>query len=96
MNEKLLNLGPRSLEKLAEAGIHGLAELRALGSVQAYLKVRRIWKGASLNLLWALEGAVSGRHWQEVAKQERLALLTELEAAQEPIPPARRARRRQG
>lgn len=94
MAEKLLNLGPRSMEKLTEAGIQGLAEPRAMGCVQAYLKVRRIWKGASLNLLWALEGAVTGRNWREVAKHERLEWLTRLEAAQELVPPVRRPRSR--
>ena len=83
MNDKLLNLGPRSLEMMSKAGIHSLEDLRALGSVEAYLKVRRVWKDASLNLLWAMEGAVSGRQWREVAKHDRLDLLTRLEAVQE-------------
>jgi DNA transformation protein len=33
----------------------------------------------SLNLLWALEGALSGEHWQVVAKEHRTSLLLALE-----------------
>jgi DNA transformation protein len=29
----------------------------------------------SLNLLWALEGALTQRSWQQVARQDRLRLL---------------------
>ncbi|HEX2668265.1 MAG TPA: TfoX/Sxy family protein [Gammaproteobacteria bacterium] len=93
MNGKLLNLGPRSNAMLAKAGIHSLDDLRAQGSVQAYLAVSRIWKGASLNLLWALEGAVTGRHWLEVARGERLDLLTRLETAREALAPVARKKR---
>ena len=37
---------------------------------------------ASLNLLWALEGALTGLHWQVVAKEHRLSLLLALKALQ--------------
>jgi hypothetical protein len=35
-----------------------------------------------LNLLWAMEGALSSRHWLEVARIDRLNLLLELEREQ--------------
>ncbi|HLY96975.1 MAG TPA: TfoX/Sxy family DNA transformation protein, partial [Sideroxyarcus sp.] len=50
-----------------------------LGAVRAYAQVKRSGACSSLNLLWAMEGALSGRHWQEVAKHDRLRLLLELE-----------------
>lgn len=74
----LLNLGSKSAQMLAQVGIRTLAQLRELGAVRAYVKVKRAGN-ASLNLLWALEGALSGRHWQEVAKQDRLRLLLAVE-----------------
>jgi DNA transformation protein len=74
----LPNFGPKSKQMLAQAGIHTLAQLRELGAVRAYVQVKRAGN-ASLNLLWAIEGALSGRHWQEVAKHDRLRLLLELE-----------------
>jgi DNA transformation protein len=75
----LPNFGPKSQQMLELAGIHTLEQLRGLGAVRAYVQVKRAGNGASLNLLWAMEGALSGRHWQEVAKHDRLSLLLELE-----------------
>lgn len=76
---KLPNLGPKSQQMLAQAGIQTVAQLHALGAVRAYQQVKRSGGHASLNLLWALEGALSGRHWQDVAKHDRLNLLMQLE-----------------
>jgi predicted flap endonuclease-1-like 5' DNA nuclease len=75
----LPNLGAVSARKLAEAGIGSIAALRRLGAVEAWRRVRAHWPGASLNLLWALEGALTGRGWQEVARTERTRLLLALD-----------------
>lgn len=77
---KLPNLGPKSLAMLAGAGIHTAEQLRELGAVRAYARVKQTGANASLNLLWAMEGALSGLPWQEVAREHRLSLLLELEA----------------
>ena len=79
MPASLPNLGPKSREMLERAGIDSIRQLRALGSVRAYLMVKRADGRASLNLLWALEGALSNRPWQEVARNDRLSLLLALE-----------------
>lgn len=79
----LPGLGPKSLAMLAAAGLHGRADLEKLGSVRAYLRVRAAGQNASLNLLWALEGALTGQDWRVVAREERGRLLLELDAAQE-------------
>jgi hypothetical protein len=42
--------------------------------------VKQVEPKASLNLLWALEGALSGLHWREVAREHRTSLLLALEA----------------
>jgi len=76
---ELPNLGPKSQAMLVHAGISSLAQLRALGSVAAYIKVKQAGGNVSLNLLWALEGALSGEHWQVVAKEHRTSLLLALE-----------------
>lgn len=75
----LPNLGKKSQAMLAQAGIVTARQLRELGAVAAFIQVKRCSNGASLNLLWAIEGALSGRHWQDVAKHDRLRLLLELE-----------------
>ena len=73
------NLGPKSAQFLHHAGITSFEELLRLGSVKAYSLVKRVEPSASLNLLWALEGAISGLHWREVAKEHRTSLLLALE-----------------
>jgi DNA transformation protein len=77
--ESLANLGPKSAAVLAAAGIATLGELRALGAVAAYAKARRSGQRVSLNLLWALEGALMGVDWREVARAHRTRLLMALE-----------------
>lgn len=79
----LPNLGPRSQDMLARAGITSLDQLRALGSVAAYVRTKRantgLPGGASLNLLWALEGVLSGCSWKEVARAHRTSLILALD-----------------
>ena len=75
----LHNLGPKSQQMLVAAGIHNLTQLRALGSVAAFDRVKRSRSTASLNLLWALEGALTGEPWQTVAREHRTSLLFALE-----------------
>ncbi|HEY6897124.1 MAG TPA: TfoX/Sxy family protein [Rhodocyclaceae bacterium] len=83
----LPNLGPKSNAALRAAGIESVEQLRALGAVGAYLAVKRIASeigfAPSLNLLWALEGALSQRSWQAVARDDRLSLLMQLEQAEQ-------------
>jgi DNA transformation protein len=79
MNAKLANLGPKSEAMMRRAGITTEEQLRAVGAVRAYVMVKRSGANASLNLLWALEGALTNRSWQEVAKTERLSLLLQVE-----------------
>jgi len=76
----LSNLGPKSAEFLRTAGIKSYAELASLGAVAAFAKVKKAQPKASLNLLWALEGALTGLHWREVAKEHRTGLLLALES----------------
>jgi DNA transformation protein len=91
---------------LAGAGIKTLVQLKRLGSVRAYAKVKATGVNTSLNLLWALEGALTDLPWQTVAREHRLSLLLALEAlndagradengarlADSPLPPAGKGR----
>ncbi|MBH9552399.1 TfoX/Sxy family protein [Inhella gelatinilytica] len=79
---ELANLGPRSAQWLVAAGIDSVSELRRLGAVHAFVRVKRAQPRASLNLLWALEGALTGLNWREVAREHRTSLLLALDTAQ--------------
>ncbi len=78
----LQNLGPRSQAMLSKAGIRTETQLRKLGAVRAYARTKAACGQASLNLLWALEGALTGRDWKAVAQSERASLLMALEDAE--------------
>ena len=65
---------------LARAGITSVEQLRALGAVDAFAMTRRLDAHVSLNLLWALEAALAGQQWQEVARAHRTSLLLALDA----------------
>ena len=84
---KLPNLGPKSKSMLAAANIKTAAQLRKLGSVAAYAQVKQKDAKASLNLLWALEGALTGLPWQTVSREHRTSLLLALEQHQALIAP---------
>jgi len=77
--EHLPNVGPKSRAWLAAIGIDTIDDLRRIGPVPAYAALKRSYGGVSLNLLYALVGAVDGMHWLEVKRQRRLELLLQLE-----------------
>lgn len=77
--DALSGIGPKSRAMLHAAGIDTLAALRDLGAVRAYVRVKALGGNASLNLLWALEAALSGLDWREVARGHRTSLLLALE-----------------
>lgn len=79
---ELKNLGSKSLEMLAKAGVHSGSDLKRLGAVMAYARTKAVCPKASLNLLWALEGALTGRDWKVVAETDRASLLMALEDVQ--------------
>ncbi len=84
----LPGLGPQSAAMLQAAGITTLAQLQALGSVRAYVRVKLAGCKPSLNLLWGLEGAITGEHWQHVARHYRTSLLLALDQAERESGPA--------
>jgi DNA transformation protein len=79
MFSHLRNLGQASSAMLLKAGIHSVEQLRTMGSVAAYMTVKNAGESPSLNLLWAIEGALTDRDWKEVSKADRLSLLIQLD-----------------
>ena len=71
---------------LAAAGIKTEGQLREKGSAAAFVAVKRAGCTPSLNLLWAIEGALTDRDWKEVAKNDRLSLLTQVEILEKENP----------
>ena len=76
----LRNLGPKSEEMLAAVHIRTPDDLTRAGAIAAFIALKQSGAAVSLNMLWALEGALNDRDWREVARDDKLRLLTELEA----------------
>lgn len=80
----LQNLGGVSAELLSKIGITTRADLEKIGPIPAFCTLwEETEKEPSLNLLYAMVGALRGVHWQEIAQTEKYNLLMELEAYKE-------------
>lgn len=76
----LQNMDEASASWLYLAGISTLADLEAMGAVNAYVLLQTLGVKPGLNLLYALEGALHGSHWLEVKRMQKSALLLELKS----------------
>jgi hypothetical protein len=85
---KLRNIGPKSAAQLRQVGVRTIDDLRALGSLEAFVKLKRAGFKPSLNLLYALEGALLDCHWQKVPDDRRSELVLSADAASAALPKA--------
>jgi DNA transformation protein len=73
--ERMKNLGPVSAARLRAVGIESPEELRHLGAVEAYVRVRRTFPAETTHgLLYALHGAVTDVRWYVLPEETRAAL----------------------
>lgn len=87
---KLLNVGAKSAAWLRQVGLRTHEDLAAVGALEAFVRVKRAGFRPSLNLLYALEGALTGCHWQQVDASRRAELAADAQAAVALLPSARR------
>lgn len=87
--EKLRNIGPKSAAWLRQVGLRTQDDIAAVGTVEAFMRVKRAGFKPTLNLLYAIEGALLECHWQEVPEARRQQLVAEAEAAIALLPPPR-------
>jgi len=73
------NLGPASAKMLASAGLHDLDDLRELGPVLSFLAVRQCGHQPSLNLLWAIYGAIHDVGWNTLSESVKQSMLDEID-----------------
>ena len=86
---KLRNIGPKSAAWLRQVGLRSREDLAAVGSLEAFMRVKRAGFKPSLNLLYALEGALLDCHWQQLPEARRNELVQAAEAAIAALPPPR-------
>lgn len=68
---KLPNIGESLQEKLKQVGIETVSDLRNLGSVEAFRKIKNIDGSACYNMLCSLEGAIQGVRWHDLSKEDK-------------------------
>ncbi|RNF82230.1 TfoX/Sxy family protein [Montanilutibacter psychrotolerans] len=86
---KLRNIGPKSAAWLRQVGLRSHEDLAAIGTVEAFMRVKRAGFKPTLNLLYAIEGALLDCHWQEIPDERRAELISAAEAAIALLPPPR-------
>ncbi|TAJ12323.1 competence protein TfoX [Marinilabiliaceae bacterium JC017] len=70
----LPNIGKVLAERLIEAEIDSPEKLAALGSEQAFIRLKTIEPDSCFNKLCALEGAVQNIRWHQLAAERKEAL----------------------
>src|SRR5688500_5279740 len=74
----LPGIGPVTQGWLEEAGIGTVADLRLIGSVEAYRRLRFMFpRRVNLNALYALEAALRGCSWLDLPQDVKAALQRE-------------------
>jgi DNA transformation protein and related proteins len=86
---KMRNIGPKSAAWLRQVGLRTLEDIAAIGTVEAFMRVKRAGFKPGLNLLYAIEGALLDCHWQEVPEERRQELILAADAATALLPPPR-------
>jgi hypothetical protein len=86
MSSKIRNVGPKSAAWLRQVGIKTDEEVRAIGALEAFMKVKRAGFKPSLNLLYALEGAVLDCHWTALTIERKNELVQEVNAREDGLP----------
>jgi DNA transformation protein and related proteins len=79
--EDVVNIGPALAHDLRAVGIDDLEALRALGAPEAWRRLHAAGSRDCLSSLLALEGAVRGVRWMQLAPGDRDACCDALRAA---------------
>jgi len=83
--DKLRNIGGKSAAWLRQVGIRTREDLEQHGAIGAFIKVKKAGFKPSLNLLYALAGALDDAHWQQLGTERREQLLADLAVQEEAL-----------
>jgi DNA transformation protein and related proteins len=76
---ELRGLGPVSVGWLTQAGIRSTRQLRQADLYALYARIKSQQSKVSINLLYALMGAVEDQDWRKIAKERRSEVLMRLD-----------------
>lgn len=92
---KIRNVGPKSAAWLRQIGIRTEEDLRKIGSVEAYRRVKVAGFKPTLNLLYSMAGAEDDCHWTALSEERKAALVLAADAIDQEMA-ARKTAKRQG
>ena len=75
--QSTLNLGPKSSAWLREIGLTSLEEVRALGPIEVCRRLHAGGRPVSALMAYALEGALTGCHWNAIPCETKEFLAAE-------------------
>lgn len=78
---QLKNLGVASVNILHAIGIKTYADLKNMGPVEAYIRIKQRGIHVSKVMLYALEGALLGIHWNDLEPGVKQRLVNDAETA---------------
>jgi DNA transformation protein len=76
---QLKNLGMASVNILRAIGINTYADLKRVGAVNAYRRIRERNINVSKVMLYALQGALMDIHWNDIPPDLKARLVSEAE-----------------
>lgn len=74
---KARNIGPAIARRLHEIGVYSLADLQAMGAVNAYKAIQQKYPGKTIPVcyyLYSFEGALLDVHWDAVPEKRKKEL----------------------
>ncbi len=78
---QLKNLGAASVNILHAIGVNSYSDLNDMGPVEAYIRIKARGIHVSKVMLYALQGALVGVHWNDLEPDVKKRLVTEVEEA---------------
>jgi hypothetical protein len=90
---KIRNVGPKSAAWLRQIGIRTEEDLRKLGAVEAYRRVKVAGFKPTLNLLYSMAGAEDDCHWTALSEERKAALVIAADAIDQELMARKTAKR---
>jgi DNA transformation protein len=80
---QLKNLGVASVNILRAVGVNSYEDLKQLGAVEVYRRIKKRGINVSKVMLYALEGALLDIHWNQLDPERKAQLVREAEKSEE-------------
>jgi len=84
----LKNLGITSINWLRAIGVYSYQDLQSIGPVESYIRIQQRNIKVSKVFLYALQGALTDTHWNDLAPAMKQQLLDEVEQRSQVSDPA--------